>query len=140
MTLEIFVINPKNDTTSEYKQFLTLNVRLFSWELQINFRVQFNAKQSSNTKQVTLFRIIYSQNNNKWPLQGNGMAAISKSGDCQTLFCSCKVARVNLCTKTWMFTNFMILPTVWAFDVANGDWYVRWQMLKIKSTFIVSVG
>ena len=54
-----FVINSKNNATPKYKQFLTLNVRLCSWELQINFRVQFNAKQSSNPKQVTLFRNIY---------------------------------------------------------------------------------
>ena len=38
---------------------LTLIVRLFPWELQTDFRVQFNAKQSSNPKQVTLFRNIY---------------------------------------------------------------------------------
>ena len=37
--------------TSKYKQFLTLNVRFFCWELQVNFRVQFNAKQSSKSKQ-----------------------------------------------------------------------------------------
>ena len=64
MTLEInlrqtLVINLKYNATSKYKQFLTLNVRLFSWELQINFRVQFNAKQSSNPKQVTFFCNIY---------------------------------------------------------------------------------
>ena len=43
-----------------YKQFLTLNVRFFSWELQVNFRVQFNAKQSSKPKQDSSFRNINS--------------------------------------------------------------------------------
>ena len=46
----IFVINSRNNSTSKYKQFLTLNVHFFSWELQVKLRVQFNAKQSSKPK------------------------------------------------------------------------------------------
>ena len=49
-----FVIISRNNSTSKYKQFLTLNVRFFSWEIQKNFSVQFNAKQSSITKQDIL--------------------------------------------------------------------------------------
>ena len=49
---------PKLTLCTKYQQISTLNVCFFSWELQINFRVQFNAKQSSNPKQVTLFRNI----------------------------------------------------------------------------------
>ena len=31
----IFVINSRNNSTPKYKQFLTLTVRFFSWELQV---------------------------------------------------------------------------------------------------------
>ena len=59
MQILIFVINSKNNATLKYKQFLTLNVRFFSLEILITFRVQFNVKQSSNPKQVTEIRNIY---------------------------------------------------------------------------------
>ena len=39
---------------TEAAVILTLNVRFFSWELQVNLRVQFNAKQSSKPKRDTL--------------------------------------------------------------------------------------
>ena len=43
-------INSRNNSTSKYKQFLTLNVRSFSWGIQQYFRVQFSVKQSSIPK------------------------------------------------------------------------------------------
>ena len=45
---------------------LTLILRLFSWELQVDLRVQFNAKQSSNPKRdppsVTYIYILWWEN------------------------------------------------------------------------------
>ena len=43
-------INSRNNSTSKYKQFLTLNMRSFSWGIQQYFRVQFSVKQSSIPK------------------------------------------------------------------------------------------
>ena len=48
------LISIKDYDLNKQAILLTLNVRFFSWELQVNFRVQFNAKQSFKPKRDIL--------------------------------------------------------------------------------------